>query len=435
MTPRSLVTTRITKRALQFPEVDLAPMDTDCLDQRDAALARAIEQAIARRWLTLKVVIESQIDRDFVSMQPHLQASLLVGSAQLLLLEKLPDHAVINEAVESSKSKLGKGAAGFTNAVLRKVADLRSEIVETHDPGRCDELPLNDGRAWRLNKNIFDKEVDIRLAQQTAHPPALITQWKKQLGTNCYADIARHSIVHPPILITGLDSEYPNCKPHSQSSFMVFTGNLNELQKLLGCNPNARVQDPAAALAVKATADLQLSTIIDACAGKGTKTKQLHQQHPHAQIIASDTYKTRLDSLRELSNKSPWLKITETGKLSEFAGRADLLLLDVPCSNTAVLARRPEAKYRFSRKSIEQLTSIQRQIAADYLPLLANAGYLLYSTCSLVAKENRAQVDWIMKWHGFKLINEGFHLPKGQPGDDPAEYTDGGYFALLQKQA
>ena len=176
MTPRSLVTTRIAKRALQYPDFDLAPMDTDCLDQRDAALARAIDQAIARRWLTLKVVIESQLNRDFVSMQPHLQATLLVGSAQLLLLEKLPDHAVINEAVESSKSKLGKGAAGFTNAVMRKVADLRSEIVETHDPDRCDELPLNDGRAWRLNKNIFDKEADIRLAQQTAHPPALIMQ-------------------------------------------------------------------------------------------------------------------------------------------------------------------------------------------------------------------------------------------------------------------
>lgn len=433
MTPRSLVTTRIAKRAMVFPDVDLAPMDTASLDQRDASLARAIDQVIAKRWLTLVTIIESQLNREFVSMQPHLQATLLVGSAQLFLLEKLPDHAVINEAVESSKAKLGQGAAGFTNAVMRKVAALRQEIVETHDPSRRDELPLQDGRAWRLNENVFDQDPDIRLAQQTAHPPGLITQWKKQLGEKCYADVARHSITHPPMLITGLADKDSNCKAHSQSDFVVFSGNSDDLQKLLAANPDARVQDPAASFAIKATSGLKLSTIVDACAGKGTKTRQLHEIHPQAQIVASDTYQTRLDTLRELSNKSPWLKVMQAQNLNVFAGKADLLLLDVPCSNTAVLARRPEAKYRYSRKSIEQLTALQRQIVADYLPLLTEAGYLLYSTCSLADKENRSQVDWIMKWHGFKLVNEEIHLPQGSPGGDPAEYTDGGYFALLQK--
>ncbi len=184
MMARDLVTARVVKRARRFPDFDLSPLDTGGLDRRDAALARAIDHAVGRRWLTLAAVLESQLDRGWASLEPKVQAALLVGAAQLLLLERLPDHAVIHAAVEWAKANVRPGAGGLVNAVLRRLAGLRGQIVDRGhaleaggpSPYAADELPLHDGRAWRLNEAVFDPDTGGlgRLAGQTSHPDVLL---------------------------------------------------------------------------------------------------------------------------------------------------------------------------------------------------------------------------------------------------------------------
>jgi 16S rRNA (cytosine967-C5)-methyltransferase len=121
----------------------------------------------------------------------------------------------------------------------------------------------------------------------------------------------------------------------------------------------------------------------------------------------------------------------------ERAGWADLILLDVPCSNTGVLARRPEARYRFNEKSLASVAGVQRQIIADSIPLLTDTashrGSILYATCSLEAEENVAQPAWARKWHGYKGSAERSQEPAGLPGSDAAEYRDGAYSVLLTR--
>ncbi|MHC5007407.1 MAG: transcription antitermination protein NusB, partial [Planctomycetota bacterium] len=107
-TPRHLVAARIAERARQFPQLFPQRLRTGGLAGRDAALAHAIDQAVARRWLTLTAVLQSQLSRPWDHLQPVVQSALLVGAAQLLLLERLPDHAVINESVEWAKRKSRK---------------------------------------------------------------------------------------------------------------------------------------------------------------------------------------------------------------------------------------------------------------------------------------------------------------------------------------
>jgi 16S rRNA (cytosine967-C5)-methyltransferase len=107
--------------------------------------------------------------------------------------------------------------------------------------------------------------------------------------------------------------------------------------------------------------------------------------------------------------------------------RPDLLVLDVPCSNTGVLARRPEARYRFGRRSLESLVELQRQIMRAAMSLAASGGRVLYSTCSMLDEENQQQAVWLAKqWRG-RIVAEHLELPSGI---GPA-YHDGGYFALL----
>ncbi len=149
--------------------------------------------------------------------------------------------------------------------------------------------------------------------------------------------------------------------------------------------------------------------------------------------MASDTSPHRLTALRSLFEGQDRVLVVEPGGLPEFAGRGDLVVVDPPCSNTAVLARRVEAKYRFGPRSLRQLADLQRQITADALALLAASGHLLYSTCSLEPEENEQQIEWVERWHGLRPAQLVSRRPQAVPGDPPSRYRDGCFFGLLRR--
>jgi 16S rRNA (cytosine967-C5)-methyltransferase len=126
-------------------------------------------------------------------------------------------------------------------------------------------------------------------------------------------------------------------------------------------------------------------------------------------------------------------RVRDQKRLGGHHGLADLLLLDVPCSNTGVLGRRVEAKYRFGAEALAALIDLQRQIVADSIPMLADAGALLYATCSIEEEENASQAQWIARWHRMRLVKAALSLPSGLPGQAASRYADGGFFALLQR--
>lgn len=434
-TPRSVVTRRVAFRARLFPQLDIEPIDVTGLDTRDAGLAVAIDHAVTRHWITLGTVIQACLDRDWDRLNQAVQAPLLVGAAQLLLLDRLPDHAIINEAVQWTKLSRHPKAAGLVNAVLHRVADLRKERLETHDRTRRDEVPLHDGGAWRLQRDVFDEDNRSRLAQLTSHPALLLDQWTAQRGPGGAATLAYHSLLHSPTIVSGPipDGVIDDLEPHDTPGFQVFRGARGTLAAFLEQHPGLMVQDPGASAAVQATAWLKPKVIIDVCAGRGTKTRQLAALHPNARIIASDIDETRRFDLSQAVRELPQVTVVEPSSLIEHAREADLVVLDVPCSNTAVLGRRLEARYRFDEESLASVVAVQKQIVADSLSLLADDGWLLYSTCSLQAAENEEQVRWITQWHQLEVAAMRLCLPRGEPGDPAAWYSDGGFHALLRR--
>ncbi len=435
-TARDLVTARVTKRTREFPQLFPNPLKTDGLDHRDVALAHAIDQAVARRWLTLVAVIQSVLSRPWDRLEAQVQGSLLVGTAQILLMDRIPDHAAISEAVDWAKSRRPK-AAGIVNAVLRRVAELRKR-----DPGsffppgsffRRNELPLHDGRVLTLRKPVFDEDPLHRLAQQTSHPVGLLTRWAERDGFESAARLAVHGLVHPPIILTGdLSKDPPHCAPHDETGFAVFDGDRAELVPLLAAHAALRVQDPASAAAVAATASLIPNLIVELCAGKGTQTRQLVEVHPQAIIIATDGNPRKRAVLREVFDGHDRVRIVEPKQLVEHAGQADLVVVDAPCSNTGVLARRVEARYRCTPETLKTLVDLQRQILVEAIRTRAADGQILYCTCSVEPEENQQQVQWLAKWHRAEARREVSLQPAGEPGNPPAGYRDGGYFAILR---
>ena len=442
-TARSAAMERIARKAALFPELPFDAPATKGLDPRDAALAHAIETAVTRRWLTLVAVIESRLTRPWSRVEATLQAALLAGSAQLLLMDRLPDHAVVDETVAWTKRQRGPKAGGFVNAVLRKVIDLRAEMLERPSAPfatRRDELPLGDGRAWRLAEEVFSAESVDRARQIGSVGRELFLHWIAAHGFTSARQLAEHGLADAPTLVTGVPAALagdPRFPAHDVPGWHVFAGDHGELLGLLAEHPTLRVQDPASGDPVKAAreAGIQPRKIVDFCAGRGTKTVQLAQAFPGATVVASDPDVERAKDLAGAARRFGNIVVSTPAKLTEHFQSADLVVLDVPCSNTAVLPRRPEAGYRFTARRLEKLIEKQREVVVGAMPLLAPGGHVLYSTCSLEPTENTRQAEAIRKRFQLQPRGERQRFPTGVAGDPPTRYSDGGFWALMQAKA
>lgn len=431
------------------PDFEPLVLDTGTIDAREAALAHAIYDTAVRRWLTLSHVLSLYLDRPLSGTEPAMRAALLGGAAQILLLDRIPPHAAINETVEWAKRNVRRGAGGMVNAVLRKVAALR--MSRDDGAGRRDSwnddrdaLPLPDGGAVVLGAAILPEAVLERYSVALSLPIALMQRWDERYrGEDESGALLRHQAMHtlmsPPVVLCTRYATGPapsGAEPHAEPGSMVFTGTHGELQQLLRSRDDLWVQDSAAQRAVASLADLQPCTIIDYCAGQGTKTRQLRAQFPKAEIIAAEVDDARLRKLKQGFKADPRTRVRRANEVAadrELHGSADLVLLDVPCSNSGVFARRTEARYRFATQQLPRLLDLQREILSTAFPLLAPGGTLLYSTCSVEPEENEHQVAWAAERLGLTEVSSERVTPGGVPGNGPQAYTDGAFAARLQR--
>ncbi len=447
MDARSAALDRLLVHARRFPDLPLGGPDVSQLDARDAAFARAIELAAVRRWTTITACIRPHLSKGWHLLEKPIQAALVGGSAQILFMS-VPPHAAVDGSVEWVKRALRPGAAAFVNAVLRKIVDNIAEQVpsgapEVLDRKRRDLIPLASGAAIRLKSPVFSEEHATRLAEQTSIGRELLLQWIAQFGWDDAVTCALHTLVEPPIVVTpsGDAPSDDGMRPHTNAGFAVWTGAHEAMLQWLAADPTGarRVQDSTSAESVASAARhlfQEPSLIVDLCAGRGTKTRQLAALYPNATVLATDPDPVRFASLSELASSHANIRALDPeALLREAAGRTDLLVLDVPCSNTGVLARRAEARYRFAKKRLDSVLAKQRDIADPAIGLLRAGGLLVYTTCSIESAENTRQAKRLAKVHDLSLILDRLILPVGVPGDGPEVYADGGFHALLVKHA
>jgi len=170
--------------AERFPDLLPDPALGDGLDPREAGLAHAIADAAVRRWLTLTFLIgrfnRGPLDR----LEPGVMAALLAGSAQIVLLDRVPPHAAINETVEWVKRRVRTKAGGLVSALLRRVAELApSDVVaRTAWSDADDELPLADGRARALTSAVLPESESDRISVTASVPLRVFTGWADERG-------------------------------------------------------------------------------------------------------------------------------------------------------------------------------------------------------------------------------------------------------------
>lgn len=427
--------------------------ETAGLPPRDAAFCHAIYDSVLRHWITLEFILDRFLSTPVRELEPAMQAVLLVGAAQIVAMDAVPPHAAVDESVNWAKASIREGAGGLANAVLRKVSDAAPRA--TDDEGRSipltraawtmgdDEFPLTSGRSRVLRGVKLPADPMWRIAVATSHPRSLVQDWDAAHGPEVARAIAQHSLAEAPTIINAFHApadvarrlgSNPALAPHAERGHVVLTGHESALSEFLASTPGVWVQDPSSSQAVQSIADLPCMRIVDLCAGRGTKTRQLRATFPDARIIATDTDDARRAVLEASFRADDSVLVCGFAEALERAkAAADLVLLDVPCSNTGVLARRLEAKYRASAEQSSRLIEIQREILTQSQSLLKPTGAILYATCSIEKAENQSQASWAARQLGLRVSRERWTMPSGLPGEPASGYRDGSYSVLLAR--
>jgi 16S rRNA (cytosine967-C5)-methyltransferase len=416
------------------------------LSAADRRLTTQLVYGVLRRRGTLRALLEPLVNRPAYKVESWLWDALALGACQLALLTHVPVHAAVHETVELAVHFGRPGARGFLNGVLRRLAELMTEERTTAPAG--DALPLDHGEYRRLSRPALPDPAahpQDYLAAAFGLPDWLVHRWLPRYGVEeCqrlgfwFAGHTRLTLRCNPLriereqLLAALHEAGHVAEPgeHPQAILLHEAGPIRDLPGYAdGC---FSVQDESAMRVASALAPQPGESILDLCAAPGGKTTHLAElMRNTGRIVACDVDARRLQTVSTLAQRLG-LTIIETSPISlphgeEIpAGPFDRVLVDVPCSNTGVLGKRPEVRWRLRPDDLRQLVTLQTRLLRLAIKRVRPGGTIVYSTCSIEPEENRQVVETVLCESPNLRLEAAEDAVPGQP-------SDGGFWARLRR--
>jgi 16S rRNA (cytosine967-C5)-methyltransferase len=413
------------------------------LDARDRALARKLVGTEIRRRGTLRAILR-HLARGKLS--PDLAAHLHLGLVQLVFLDRIPPHAAVQETVALVRDTVGAVKVPAANAILRAAQRLLRE-GHSGDPRR-DVV----GRGLSLAEPVFrdPRAHPLLWAEDALSMPAAITKrWTARFGPERARALAEAALEEPPLSVRAtrgrgeLRSELERlglaAREGRHPAILLLPAEQTDL--LLASAPfaggRATVQGETALRAAEAVGAREGERVLDLCAAPGGKTAVLAASG--ARVVAADVSAPKLARLRATLERLGLAARVESVSNDGEALRGtvfDAVLVDAPCSNTGVLAARPEARWRYGPEAKRELGALQAALLRQGARHVAPRGRLVWSTCALDADENRrAVLGFLAESAEFELEAESETLPDAETRQDSgAGPVDGGYFARLVRR-
>ena len=360
--------------------------------------AMELALGVCRRHLYLEYFVKS-----LTKKLPSLEARVILemGLFQMFFMD-VPDYAAINDCVELAKSaNLGESTARLVNAVLRTA---RRQGEPALPPQRVRRVSVeNSVPEWLVRRwfDVYGGDRAEALAKATLERP---TEW---IRVNLQKTSA--PVLAEKIGITGASILYDRFVEIPRDVGVKLLLALPEFVK-----GEFSFQNPSAFEVVKLL-DLKPGLKVwDACAAPGGKTALMAEMDSSLEILASDSSASRLEKMQDLMNRLGLTNIkTEVIDLAPAQAPAtspqqstlsseakfDRILLDVPCSNMGVIARRPESVYRMTPESINEVAELQFRILENASTALAPGGRLVYATCSPDPTETTRVIARFVKAH------------------------------------
>lgn len=371
------------------------------LEGRDRALAQRLAYGTVQRRGTLDHLLAGLAERPAAEIDPSLLAAARMGLFELLFASRTPDHAAVDQAVELAKSggRRGGRGAGLVNAVLRRGAREREQLLA----GLSDETPeaaavAHSHPEWLARmwwRELGPQQARALLAAGNRPPEtALRVNTLRAAPGRLIAELAE----------AGTRVARPGAPPAPPESVLVSGPLGKELAGRIEAGELV-AQSRASALVVDVLDPRPGERILDLCAGPGVKTTQIAARiGGEGEIVAVERDAGRASEIAELCERLG--AATIVGVLEADAARDDLgggydrVLVDPPCSDLGTLASRPDARWRKSERTVEELARLQAMILARGAAALRPGGRLVYSTCTISARENEELVGAALEARG-----------------------------------
>ena len=370
------------------------------LGNREKAFLTRSSHGILERYLQLDYVISLYSSVKLKKLKPVVLLSLRIALYQFLFMDKIPDHAIVDEAVKSIKKRKLQGLVPFVNAVLRKIVGEKEEIKK-----KLASLPKEDSISLCLPQDIL--EVFLQ-------------------------DYGRDRTI--AIAEAFLRSDGGFYIRNEEGEGEQVSGNILEEERFR--SGAVTIQDFSSQAVGKSLSLKEGDLVLDSCSAPGGKACHIASLlKGSGKVYARDAQKDKLRYIVENQRRlglenmeiEHWdARVRDERFLKDGEGLLDVVLCDAPCSGLGVIGRKPDIRLHFSKESLDELQNLQREILTTVQAYVKKGGQLLYSTCSLSFKENEENRDFILRNFPFTLIKEEKFMP-GEP-------SDGFYLALFQRK-
>ena len=382
---------------------------------------RELVYGVLENRILLDYYLNALIPSGVKKVKPRELTLLRMGLYQLIYMDSVPEYAAVNETVDMAR-RLTRGREKFVNGVLRAYLKNRGSIV----------LPTPEKEPVKYLSVAYS-----------------VSEWIAELWLKTYGYAKTEEILaaanRPPRLSARVNVTKTDAKKLAEElekdGFTVEISDKTDRglfisgSRLLESEPYSRglfsVQDIASIMTSDILGAKSGDTVIDVCAAPGGKTVATAEMMKNqGRIIAMDFYEHKLALIEEQARRCG-IDIIETKchdsteAFSEFAGKADCVLCDAPCSGLGVIARKPEIKYR-KKPALAELTERQAKLLSASAAYVKAGGTLVYSTCTINKEENEKQIE------RFLLENKDFAVEK-QLQLLPTDGTDGFFICKLTR--
>ena len=363
------------------------------LNEKDIGLISEIVYGVTSWKLTLDEIVKKYSNIKLKKISPWILNILRMSIYQIIFLDKIPKSAAVNEGVNLAKRYGHKSSSGFVNAVLRKVTKKDYE-------------------------EMFQIENDVeRISRSTSMPIWIIEELlKEKIPIEKIENICKNSNKRPKVSVRvnqlkiskqDLKEKFKNEEMEIEdgvlNDFVIFNKVKNIEQMKEFKQGLFTVQDEAAGLTALILNPGKREIILDACSSPGGKTTYIAEIiEDNAKIQAWDIHEHRTklvkSAAKRLGLNSIETRINDaTIYKEEYKEMFDKILLDVPCLGLGVLRRKPDIKWQRKKEDIERIEKIQYQILNNCSKYLKNGGEIVYSTCSIIRKENIGVIEKFLK--------------------------------------
>ncbi|MBP2646348.1 MAG: rsmB, partial [Firmicutes bacterium] len=347
---------------------------------------------------TIDWILGHYCSRPLTKIPAVIRNILRMGIYQVFFLSKVPVSAACNEAVELAKKYGHAGTVKFVNAVLRNAARNKEKAVY---PDK-------------------DKKPVEYLALKYFHPTWMVARWLNRLGFEQTEALLEYNNDTPPLsvrtntlkltreaLLDKLKEEGVTAEPSAWTPEGIICheypalANLNTLKE-----GQMQVQDESSMLVAHVLSPQPGEFIIDACGAPGGKSTHIAAlMGNRGRVVSGDIYKHKLE-ITQANAERLGISIIETKEMDatkldiHFAGQADRVLVDAPCSGLGVLRRKPDSRWRKTETMLLELPKLQSAILTSAAACVKPGGVLVYSTCTTEPEENQQVVEAFLQNNG-----------------------------------